>query len=443
MPLNIRLYGRVATLCALLWLAGIGAGWAQQTPPAISLAVTSSSSYTALPAYGAPNNPYALFVNDGTAELIFALGQAGKTPPVVGGASGSTGPQQASFTASLSGTTMTVTAVASGTIGINQIVSGTGITAGTTISALGTGTGGTGTYTLSASATTESAEPVLAFSPLPTIEAGGCRVINVGTSGGYVAAATVTGSTTLRVTTQLAGPTSASCPGAGSGGGGGGSVTQGTSPWADNIAQFGGSNVATGIGISGNGIPRVTVSSDSTIGLTKLALYNGKGTVTRPGNTTAYTTAQLIANNTAGSVVPAQIIISGTNAGTGYITRGLAQTSYTGGSAPPAQTWWLFSASPTVASLVDGSAYVGPYAADITGQLFIGSIICNAWQKTNDGTAQWFSNCYTSNAVQGALPFQTLAGQTYVDALVTTFAPGYTPLNGEVETLLLSTARDN
>lgn len=48
-----------------------------------------------------------------------------------------------------------------------------------------------------------------------------------------------------------------------SGGGGGGSVTQGTTPWVDNISQFGGSNVVTGTGVSGAGIPRVTVSSDS------------------------------------------------------------------------------------------------------------------------------------------------------------------------------------
>jgi hypothetical protein len=43
------------------------------------------------------------------------------------------------------------------------------------------------------------------------------------------------------------------------------SVTQGTSPWVDNISQFGGSNVVTGTGASGAGIPRVTVSNDSNV----------------------------------------------------------------------------------------------------------------------------------------------------------------------------------
>lgn len=40
-------------------------------------------------------------------------------------------------------------------------------------------------------------------------------------------------------------------------------VTQSTSPWVENVSQFGGNPVVTGIGVSGAGIPRVTVSSDS------------------------------------------------------------------------------------------------------------------------------------------------------------------------------------
>jgi hypothetical protein len=51
---------------------------------------------------------------------------------------------------------MTVTAVGSGTIAVGQLITGTGVTAGTTITALGTGTGGAGTYTVSTSQTTAS-----------------------------------------------------------------------------------------------------------------------------------------------------------------------------------------------------------------------------------------------------------------------------------------------
>ena len=49
------------------------------------------------------------------------------------------------------GTVMTVSAVTSGTIYLGMELTGTGVTAGTRITAFGTGTGGTGTYTVSAS----------------------------------------------------------------------------------------------------------------------------------------------------------------------------------------------------------------------------------------------------------------------------------------------------
>lgn len=60
------------------------------------------------------------------------------------------------FTGSISGTTLTVSAVTSGTIVVGIAISGSGITAGTTITALGTGSGGAGTYTVSSSQTVSS-----------------------------------------------------------------------------------------------------------------------------------------------------------------------------------------------------------------------------------------------------------------------------------------------
>lgn len=52
-------------------------------------------------------------------------------------------------------------------------------------------------------------------------------------------------------------------------------ANQGTSPWVSNISQFGGTNVVTGTGNSGAGIPRVTVSNDSSIS-------NISGTISLP-----------------------------------------------------------------------------------------------------------------------------------------------------------------
>jgi hypothetical protein len=54
----------------------------------------------------------------------------------------------ATFTASISGTTMTVTAVDSGTLAVGQTINGAGVTVNTQISSLGTGSGGIGTYTV-------------------------------------------------------------------------------------------------------------------------------------------------------------------------------------------------------------------------------------------------------------------------------------------------------
>jgi hypothetical protein len=74
------------------------------------------------------------------------------------------GAPSASFTASISGTTMTVSAVAAGNIATNQFIFGTGVVPGTYITALGTGGGGPGTYTVS-TAQTVAAEALKSYGP--------------------------------------------------------------------------------------------------------------------------------------------------------------------------------------------------------------------------------------------------------------------------------------
>lgn len=59
-------------------------------------------------------------------------------------------------TGAIATTTLTVSAVTSGTLTVGQTLSGSGVTAGTKITALGTGTGGTGTYTVDTSQTASS-----------------------------------------------------------------------------------------------------------------------------------------------------------------------------------------------------------------------------------------------------------------------------------------------
>lgn len=65
-------------------------------------------------------------------------------------------PASAVFIGSVSGTTLTVTLLKSGSIGIGQSLFGVGVTPETVITALGTGTGGVGTYTINVSQTEPS-----------------------------------------------------------------------------------------------------------------------------------------------------------------------------------------------------------------------------------------------------------------------------------------------
>jgi hypothetical protein len=75
----------------------------------------------------------------------------------------------ARVTGSITATTLTVTAVASGTLYVGQTIQGTGVTALTIITALGTGSGGAGTYTVSTSQTVSSTTLYgLNFSQLPS-----------------------------------------------------------------------------------------------------------------------------------------------------------------------------------------------------------------------------------------------------------------------------------
>ena len=71
----------------------------------------------------------------------------------------------AQFTASITGTTMDVTAVATGTIAVGDIVYGANVSPITKITALGTGTGGVGTYTVSVSQTAASSAITYTGSP--------------------------------------------------------------------------------------------------------------------------------------------------------------------------------------------------------------------------------------------------------------------------------------
>lgn len=106
------------------------------------------------------------------------------------------------------------------------------------------------------------------------------------------------------------------------------SSTQGTSPWVDNISQFGGSNVVTGVGNSGAGIPRVTVSSDSSI-------TNITGTISLPtGAATEATLSSL--NGKVVAVNTGAVVVSSSALPTGAATEATIAARLTGSLVPKA-----------------------------------------------------------------------------------------------------------
>jgi hypothetical protein len=106
-------------------------------------------------------------------------------------------PSSAVFTGSISGTTLTVTAITNGTIAINQALFGVGITQETVITALGSGSGGVGTYTINISQTiaSEQMNSVIAGAVVTGSISGTTLTVTAVTSGTLALGQTIQGST--------------------------------------------------------------------------------------------------------------------------------------------------------------------------------------------------------------------------------------------------------
>jgi len=71
------------------------------------------------------------------------------------------------FTGSISGTTLTVSAITAGYLGVGAVISGTGVAANTTIQAVLNASGGVGTYTVNNSQTVGSEAMTATITPIP------------------------------------------------------------------------------------------------------------------------------------------------------------------------------------------------------------------------------------------------------------------------------------
>lgn len=90
----------------------------------------------------------------------------------------------AAFTGTISGTTLTVSAISSGALAVGQTVVGNGVAQSTLITTLGTGAGGTGTYVVGVSQTVASESMTAAVGGVPLAP----NSLYVGVSGGQAQA---------------------------------------------------------------------------------------------------------------------------------------------------------------------------------------------------------------------------------------------------------------
>jgi len=141
-------------------------------------------------------------------------------------------PSSAVFTGSISGTTLTVTAITNGTITAGQTLFGVGVTAETVITALGTGTGGLGTYTINLSQTVASVQmnSTTVGAQVTGAISGTTLTVATVTSGTLFVGQTIqgTGVTALTIITAL-----------GTGSGGAGTYTVSTSQTVTSTTLYG------------------------------------------------------------------------------------------------------------------------------------------------------------------------------------------------------------
>lgn len=151
-------------------------------------------------------------------------------------------------------------------------------------------------------------------------------------------------------------------------------------------------------------------------------------TMTRPADTTAYTTGDLVANSTtAGSVVPLEFDVGG---GSGMVRKIRIRTNRTsGGTTNAVFRVFLFRTAPTVAG-GDNAAFNPANAANFIDAM---DVVLN--EQFSDGAAN------SSNGAAGEINYSLPSGSTKLFGLVRAGA-GYTPASAEQISVALEVLKD-
>ena len=255
-------------------------------------------------------------------------------------------PSSAVFTASLSGTTLTVTAVTNGTIGISQALFGVGVTQETVITALGTGSGGTGTYTVNLSQT-------IASERMNSVNVG--AVINAQIIGTTLYTNTVSSGTLyLGQTIQGSGITAQTIITAlGTGTGGTGTYTVNLSQTVPSLGATFTGQIATTV-LSATSITSGSISIGAYLygtGITAATTITASNTFTSTGSAIAVTTGVLTIGTLTGGTISVGQVLTGTN-----VVAGTRITSNISGSGS-GSTWNTTQTTAATATAISGQSY--------------------------------------------------------------------------------------
>lgn len=158
--------------------------------------------------------------------------------------------------------------------------------------------------------------------------------------------------------------------------------------------------------------------------------------ITRPNNTTQYTSTATICQSASAVCTPGVATIANAANGGGFLNH---VTMFKSGSTTSnaAFTIWMFSQPPVLTSPTqeDNVAYAGPRTADAPN--YIGNAACTTTTATSDTSAGVWFDCTLSNPnTSGALVFQTSgAVPSVIYFLISdSGATGYTPVANETFT---------